>query len=166
MIKRKIRWDLLKYSLWTRVLKVTFFIHFYPATVNVTDTSCFLLSSNVYPKLIYKRAYIKLRGFFSMHSSFKYKQESISTVLLLLKGASPIFKDSNPNSKYTFYENITWKTICDSLQSILIYWNYHLHLPHFAQKMQEALTVLSFFIRYMWLWWLFSFRNLHREKRV
>lgn len=49
MIKRKIRWDLLKYSLWTRVLKVTFFIHFYPATVSVTDASCFLLCSNVDP---------------------------------------------------------------------------------------------------------------------
>lgn len=88
MIKRKIRGDLLKYSLWTGVLKVTFFIHFYPATVNVTDTSCFLLRSNVYPKLIYKRAYIILSGvFFSMHSSFKYKQESISTVLHCFKPA-------------------------------------------------------------------------------
>lgn len=53
---------------------------------------------------------IKWGFFFSMHSSFKYKQESISTVLHCFKGASPIFKDSNSNSKYIFYEIIKWKT--------------------------------------------------------
>lgn len=138
MIKRKIRGDLLKYSLWTGVLKVTFFIHFYPATVNVTDTSCFLLRSNVYPKLIYKRAYIILSGFFfSMHSSFKYKQESISTVLHCFKGASPIFKGSNSNSKYIFYEIIKWKTHFGVPWSAeMITYIFHI----LSKKMQKGLT--------------------------
>lgn len=92
MIKRKIQWDSLKYSLWTWVLKVTFFIHFYPATVNVRDTSCFLLCPNVYPKLIYKRAYIIVRSSFFfqwiLHSDINKRA---SPRFCSVKGSQPYF---------------------------------------------------------------------------